>query len=286
MKYCILGSSGMLGRALYKECLKRNIDTVGIARKNADYNIDITNEKEIKEFLCKNRFDVVINTVAIVNHNICDEHPDISYMVNARPSSYLASLGDEIGYKYVYISTDGYFHGDGNSKHDEKAKPVFLNEYAKTKYIGEIFSLNSDKSLVVRTNIVGFKNEEQQTFVEWALSSIKNKEKMTLFEDYYTSSIPVSLFSSILLDLISKNACGLYNLASSEVFSKKDFILNLAKVFNLEMTDYSIGSVNNLPSKRANSLGLDTKKIEDCLKYKMPNLKECLLKLKEDYNDV
>ena len=109
---------------------------------------------------------------------------------------------------------------------------------------------------------------------------------MTLFEDYYTSPISVKLFSKSLLDLIENEAEGLYNLASSEVSSKKQFIEKLAQVFNIELKNVTNGSVTELKSKRANSLGLDVNKAETILGYKLPNLSEVIQQLKEEYDEL
>ncbi|MBQ6516177.1 SDR family oxidoreductase [bacterium] len=286
MRYCVIGSTGLLGQALIKESKKRGLDIVGIARTDADFDIDITNDSELEQFLQKNRFDVVINTVAIVNHKICDDFPEKAYIVNARPSAILAELSKMLGFKYVYISTDGYFSGDKNKKHNENSPVEFFNEYARTKYCGERFALTNPNSLITRTNIVGFKGADVPTFFEWALNAVKNQDEMTLFDDYFTSSISVAQFSSALFDLINKNATGLYNVASSEVSSKKQFIEKMAEVFGLDLKNAKTGSVASLNSKRADSLGLDVTKAESLLGYKLPDLKEVLTKLKEEYNEL
>src|SRR5574344_112163 len=269
MNYCILGSTGLLEQDIIKKYKKRNINVIGVARKNSDFNLDITDISLITDFLKSHNFDVIINTVAIVNHNICNDNPSFAYITNSRPSSILANLSDELGFKYVFISTDGYFSNDFDKKHSENAHILLLNEYARTKYCGEKFALLAKNSLVIRTNIIGYKNSGDLTFLEWILSAIKKNEEIVLFNDYFTSSICVSLFSKALLDLISKNAKGLDNLASSEVLSKKEFIEKFAK-FNKLPLKATIGSVKQLKPKRPDSLGLDVSKAENILKYKLP----------------
>ncbi len=286
MKVCILGATGLLGQALVKECGKRNYDVVTVARKNTDIELDITDEKQLLDYFNANVFDVVVNTVAIVNHKICDDNPHLAYMVNARPNAFLSDLSKIKKFKLVYISTDGYFYGDKDLKHDENAQVHFLNEYARTKFLGEQFTLTNSNNLVTRTNIVGFKNAQTPTFFEWALNAVKNKDEITLFEDYYTSSISVSQFAKSLFDLISIDSCGLFNLASSEVSSKKQFIEKMSEIFDLNLENAKTGSVNQLSSKRADSLGLNVTKAERTLGYKLPNLEEVLVQLKEEYDEL
>ena len=287
MKVLVLGSTGLLGQALIKEIKKRKFNYVGVALKNADINVDITDDDRLCECINTTRPDVLINTCAIVNHKICDDDILAAYKVNARPSSILVKLAKEYNFKYVYISTDGYFVDDRDKAHDENAPMTFLNEYARTKFLGEAFSLTDENALVIRTNIVGFRGVPQMpTFVEWAIQMLKNGEKMTLFDDYFTSSISVALFSKALFDLILKDINGRINLASSSVSSKKEFIEELAKQFSFSLSNTKTGSVSSLSSKRADSLGLDVSKAERILGYKLPNLQAVIAQLKEEYSHV
>lgn len=288
MRIIILGGTGLLGQALQKEIQIRNYEVITVARNNADYCVDITDDLKLEELINKTKPNIIINACAIVNHKFCDENPDCAYKTNARPSAILAKLAKEYNFKYVYISTDGYFNGDTNLKHSESSQVELLNEYARTKYVGEIFSLTNRDSLVVRTNIVGFRGKKNQpTFVEWVVNSLKNKETITLFDDYYTSSITVTQFSKSLLDIIEKDISGVINLASSEVFSKKDFIETLADKFGFSLENTKTGKVSSLTtSKRADSLGLDVSKAENILGYKLPTLDEVIIQLKKEYDNV
>lgn len=277
----------MLGQALKKEAVRRGINTISVARKNADYCLDITNDKELSDCLANEKPDTVINACAIVDHKACDENPSMAYRVNARPSSILADLSRQHGFKYVYISTDGYFHGDRREKHKENAPVLLLNEYARTKYLGEKLAETNSDSLIVRTNIVGFRgNAAQPSFAEWAINALKNEEKMTLFDDYFTSSISVAQFSSAFFDLLKHNVSGRINLASSEVFSKREFIEKLADVFGLSLKNTTVGSVKQLStSRRADSLGLDVSLAEEILGYTLPDLHDVIFQLKKEYTN-
>ena len=284
-KILLLGSTGLLGQALLKEAKRRNIEIVGVAHFNADFNLNITHDNALTKLIQEQKPNVVINTCAIVNHKLCDEDTKLAYDVNARPSAVLANLADEFGFYYVYISTDGYYNGDGNLKHSPEDKIWLLNEYARTKFAGEKFALTNKQALVVRTNIVGFRGKkEQPTFVEWVINSFKSCAEMTLFDDYYTSSITVTQFSKALFDLIGKKPSGILNLASSEVASKEKFIKELANVLGFTLNNPKIDSVKNLTtSKRADSLGLDVSVAENLLGYNLPDLKEVISQINSEY---
>lgn len=287
LTFLVLGATGLLGKALVKEIKKNNFSCIGIARTGADINFDILNSQLLKSCLLDIRPNVVINACAIVNLDLCEKNPAIAYQINSRPSSIISSLASELDYKYIYVSTDGYFD-DGNQIHDEHAKVVLFNEYARTKYLGECLSLLDEKSMVVRTNIIGFRGDKSRlTFIEWLLDKLIKKEKIVLFNDYFTSSISVSLFSKALIDLILKDFSGVINLASREVFSKKQFIEEFSNQFFLPIENYTVGSVLSLTgARRARYLGLDVSFAEQILGYKLPTLKEVVASLKEEYQHV
>ena len=283
IKFIVLGSTGMLGQELTRYLSNLGNDVVCVARKNADYNFDVADDEKLLNCFETEKPDVIINTVAIVNLNACETDKGEAYMVNSRPASIISDYCLENDIYFIQISTDHYYYGDGDKKHLETDKISLLNEYARTKYLAELLALNNPNSLVIRTNIVGFRGGKNDTFVEWALNSLKSQESINVFEDYYTSSIDVHNFSRILYDLIKDKPSGIYNIASSEVFSKKDFIFSLADSFNLSKSNCHPSKINNDGLKRATSLGLNTDKVENEVGYILPTLKEVTDSLKKSY---
>jgi len=281
----LLGSTGLLGQALLKEIKSRNLDVIGVARRGADINFDISDQDALSALIKDGKFSVIINACAIVNYQLCEEDKKSAYLVNSRPSAILANLAKEVNARYIFISTDGYYNGDKDFKHKEGDKILLLNEYTRTKYCGEVFTLTNPDSLVIRTNIVGFRGKrDMPTFVEWAIDSMKNGIEMILFNDYYTSSISATQFSGALCDLIDKKINGVINLASSQVSTKALFIYKLAEKFGFKLNNAKEGSVNILMPKRASSSGLDVSKAEGILGYHLPGLEEVTEQLLKDYH--
>lgn len=288
MKAVVLGSTGMLGQALIKEGRERGCNIVGVARGNADINIDVTNDSLLRELISTERPDVLINTVSIVSLVLCEEKPSYAYMVNSRPASILGDICHEKDVYYVHISTDHYFTGDKEKPHDEASPIKILNEYARTKYAGERFALLNADALVIRTNIVGFRGiKDQPTFVEWVIQSLEKKVPLTLFDDFFTSSIHVKQFSSTLFDIINKQSKGVLNLASRDVCSKKVFIEAVAARMGYSIFHAKTGSVLNMSGvPRAESLGLDINKAEAILGYRLPSMMEVVDSLISEYKEI
>ena len=275
----VLGSTGMLGQALVQELSKRKKKVIGLARKNADISIDITDHAQLISAIETIKPDVIINTVAIVNLAYCQNNAKQCYLINAKPSWILSNCCTTNNVKYVYISTDHFFSGDKDRRHSEDADINLCNVYAMTKYMGEEYALLNENALAVRTNIVGFRhNKAAPTFVEWIIQALNSGEAIALFDDYYTSSIDVKTFSKALCDLITNNAKGLINLASRQVVSKKMFIQAFADKIQLPLKNVTSGSVTDIADgiERNESLGLDVTLAETILDYPLPTLADVI----------
>jgi dTDP-4-dehydrorhamnose reductase len=286
MKLLVIGSTGLLGQALISEIKERGMEVVGIARSGADISCDITDKKSLENNIATIEPDIIINCAALVNLNECEKNPEYAYMINARPASIISEIATENDLYFIQISTDHYYTGDGNLKHNEDETVRLLNEYARTKFAAEKFALTCPNSLIVRTNIVGFRNKEgTSTFTEWVIENIKNRTPMTLFDDYFTSSIHVKQFSSSLLDIIEKKHTGVLNLASREVSSKKTFISALAEKMGVELTNSATGSLVDAGGEitRAESNGLDVEVAESILGYKLPALDDVITCILQEY---
>lgn len=288
MKVLLIGSTGMLGQALYSKIVEEKYKIVTVARTKSDYNIDLLYDwARLDKVIDKENPDIIINTAAITNLLECQQDPGKAYTINASIPGRIAEKCKITGAYFIQISTDHYFKSKERKMHDENEIVDLINEYARTKYAGEVFSLTYHNSLVIRTNIVGYRNlKNRPTFIEWVLKSLENDQMITGFEDFYTSSIDVYHFAEILLELINKRVNGLINVASSDVLSKYEFIYSLASLIGKK--DYvqkgKMELLGNVP--RANSLGLNTKKLKKILQsQKIPTSNQVIHKLVEKYKE-
>jgi dTDP-4-dehydrorhamnose reductase len=279
MKVLIFGATGMLGKALMKEGLKRGLDVIGAARRNSYATCDISSDSSIEKIFAEHNPSLVINAAAITNISACDCSPK-AWAVNARAVSVLADLCNKHNVRFVQISTDHYFVGDKDKKHSENSQVSLVNDYARQKYAAERYALAGTKSLVIRTNVVGFRAWGEETFAQWAIGVIRDDKPAVLFDDFYTSSIDVWSCSRAVYDLIAKEVSGIVNIASREVFSKKKFIHAMAGIKGRKLTKTVTGSVSSLgPIRRAESLGLDVSLAEDILNYKLPTMLDVITAL-------
>lgn len=257
----------MLGQEIIRFFKKQNVHCDGIARKSATYNLDIINNfEDIKHIILKNKYDLIINAIALVNLEECEKNPQIAYMINADFPYKIIKICENLNTYFVHISTDHYYNNDFKKLHSETDRVELLNEYAKSKYQGEEFIKNYDNVLIIRTNIIGFRRKGNLTFIEWVIDSLNKNKTIIGYEDMFTSSIDVQTFVSILNKVVLNKETGIINIAADGVVSKYDFIYALASKFQKQNL-ISKGNLKNDTLIRCNSLGLSVGNLKNKYPY-------------------
>ena len=279
----VLGATGMLGKATSAYLKSKNIDVIGLSRHGPDIKCDIDLDPQcIINSIKSIKPELVINCAALVSLEKCELNPEKAYNINALAVKYIKEACSYINCKFIHISTDHYYNNDGNFLHKENDPVLLLNKYSETKFKGEKYALEYNDSLVIRTNVTGFRDEiDRPTYIEWLIKTLKSKSNIKLYTDFYTSTIdPLSLIENAIMASQKVNQT-ILNIASSNALSKKDFALLVAERLSIELDWAEDGSVKELKPKRCNSLGLDCSKAEGILSKKMPNSSEVVDKLLE-----
>jgi dTDP-4-dehydrorhamnose reductase len=292
LKIAIFGGTGLLGSNLVKLYSKHDVRSFSrghsnnVSRiKNNIINFDDLIE-ELSSYFDFWKPDIIINTVAIVSLQKCENNYDIANNVNCDIAIKISKVSKKYNSYFIHISTDHYY--DDNLKiHSEQEEIILKNNYAITKFNAEKgIKKNNNKAIIVRTNIVGFRRGTSESFFEWLISSLKNNEKIYLYTNYYTSPISVKHLGKILLKCYEKNLSGTYNIASSMVIDKYKFGLKVAKKFGFSAINIiatEVTKTSNDDLQRALSLGLDVSKIESALHEKMPTIDENINTLYSEY---
>ena len=293
MKIAIIGGTGLLGSNLVRS-LSRTNDVRAFSRirsKNVPDGLNTTIDFNYLESSLSRHFlswkpDIIINTIAVVNIKECESSYSMAYYINCDIAVQLARVAASIDSYFIHISTDHFFN-DELKVHSESASVTLLNNYARTKYDAEQSVLKENKfSLIVRTNIIGFRRRAARSFFEWLIFSLKAGEKVELFSNYYTSPISVGLIGNILVECYKARLIGIFNIGSSEVIDKYSFGLKVAEKFKFSTDQISSGIAANdgsLGFKRALTLGLDVTKVEYQLGRAMPNIDDTIENLYCDY---
>ncbi len=132
MKLLVIGSAGRLGAALMRE-YQGKFYVAGFNHSQ----LDLSNFGKIREKLGETDFDVLINTAAFTNVDLCETQPDHAFRINAEASRVLAEICGEKNAKLIHFSTDYVFDGEKRAPYTEEDEANPISIYGESKLAGE-----------------------------------------------------------------------------------------------------------------------------------------------------
>lgn len=240
MKILIIGASGQVGLALYKEHGLKGHTVLGTYfESNNKYpknvvQMDITNFRSlnaIKEYSP----DVVYLASANTNVDFCEKNPQESFKTNVKSVKYIADICDKIRTKLVFFSTDYVFDGiEGN--YNERSVPNPICEYGKQKLISEFIVLTTNsKNLVIRTNAVYGNDVSRKNFVLRLKSNLEAGAEVKIPSDEYCTPTYTSNLAKSASELaLKKESSGVYHITGNELISRYNFARKIAEVFQCD----------------------------------------------------
>ncbi len=176
----VTGANGQLGKTINELFLKNedNLDFSFVTKAE----LDITKELTVEQFFKNNRFDYCINCAAYTNVEQAEKTPETAYKVNAEGVKYLAKVCKETSTILIHISTDYVFDGEKIGPYTNEDKPNPINEYGKSKLIGEQHIQEIlEKFFIVRTSWL-YSKKHGNNFYRTILKKA-NKEKELFVTD-------------------------------------------------------------------------------------------------------
>ena len=207
MKISIIGASGFIGKSLY-EYLSKELPAgskiTGTYYKNPHSHLrhlDITKGGRVKTYLIKTAPDYVIFLAGNKDVARCEADPVFSYEINAAPIHNLihAIKDDNLKTRVLLFSTDYVFRGKcGN--YEDTAKPIPVTNYGRSNLISEEEIIKSGiECKIIRTGAV---MGNGASFYDWLVSSLRNNERIPLFNNVTYSPTPIILLNEIVREIL------------------------------------------------------------------------------------
>ena len=280
MKTLVLGGSGFVGYYITKYF--KGISTSS-SQKEGYIKLDITNEMEVKEILQNIKPELVINSAAIADVDLCEKEADKAMLVNGTSVEWLAELSSKINAKFIQISTDYVFDGE-KGDYTENDKPNPINQYGKSKLVGENNALKYD-SIVLRIEMPYGVNlsKNKNVFFESVLRSFKQKKPVNAATDQIISPTFVEDVPRAINTLVENNQSGIFHLASKEKLSRYEFVEKIADVFGFSREGINPTSLDYFKfiANRPKKTSLNIDKISKIVK--IDYLEENFRKIKNAY---
>ena len=260
-------------------------------------NLDIANSSKIRDILEKMKPDIVINTAGINNVDYCEKYPDEAMKINIQAVKEICQITDDIGIKFVQLSSDSVFDGTKQSPYEEGDETKPINYYGKTKIESEKIVLENPNNVVARASVLyGYlpynlsqiesSSKKSINFGQWLINKLILNEKVKIITDEYSSPIIADDFARSILHIIKHEGEGIFHSAPKLQITRYDFSIKIAKALGLSLK--LIEPVSNKELGRDVNTGsnkcLNSEKLSNNLNYKFLTLDESLDLLKTQFN--
>lgn len=245
MKILVTGYTGQLGYDVVQQGLKRGLNMVGAGSKD----LDITNQVEVFDYVKKLNPDAIVHCAAYTAVDNAEDDSSICWNVNVEGTKYLAKIANDINAKFMYISTDYVFNGEGENPFNESDEPNPIGYYGETKYHGEqeVQSL-LDEWFIVRISWVFGINGNN--FVKTMLRLAETRSELNVVGDQVGSPTYTFDLARLLIDMIQSDKYGIYNVTNEGYCSWAEFAKEIFKQANVDVKVHSI-STEEYPTRAA-----------------------------------
>lgn len=276
----VTGARGQLGHDIVKELTNHNIKY--IATDSDD--LDITDEKMVKDFFENHSISHVIHSAAYTQVDKAEVEKELNHKINVYGTSNIVNECMKYDIPMVYFSTDYIFGGEGSEPYhvDDKANP--LGEYAKSKYEGELLVKKLNKYYIVRISWVFGINGNN--FIKTMLKLAETKNELNIVSDQIGSPTYTVDLSKLIIDMIQTDKYGVYHATNEGFVSWADFAREIFKRTNKNVVVHNVTTEEyNAKALRPKNSRLDKSKLVENGFSKLPTWQDALDRFLKELNN-
>ena len=282
MKILITGVNGLVGNSLYK-LLEESDHIVYSSSRNieglAKYKVDITNKNEVDSFFESEKPDLVINSAAMADVDLCEEERELCWKVNVEGVQNLVDMCNRYGSHLTHISTDYIFDGNKESGiYLENDNPNPQGYYAESKLEGERIILDSNISHSILRTILVYGLHNKPNIVTFLKSYLEEGKSVNLVSDQVRMPTFVDDLSRACISASEKKARGVFHICGPEQMSYLDIGNRIAEYFSFDKSLINHVQTKDLnqKAKRPFRTGFDLQKSKEKLNYIPTNFEDSL----------
>ena len=259
MKILITGSNGLLGQKLLHKLRKDYfVELIATSkggnrvtdRSNYTYfDLDITNNDAVAKLIESEKPQVVINTAAMTNVDLCEDRKNACDALNIDAVKYLADACVNIDAHLIQISTDFIFDGE-DGPYTEEDIPNPLSYYGLSKLKSEqLLQAHSVKWTILRTIIVFGVGEKlnRGNIVLWAKGALEKGDSLNIIDDQFRAPTLAEDLADICILAAKKKALGIFNASGKDLMSIYEIVERIAKHYG-----NSIDNLNKISTATLN----------------------------------
>lgn len=290
MKILITGSNGLLGQKIVHKlrqhpgveliATSRGENRLGEKQGYQYHPLDISNREEVADVVAQFRPEVIINTAAMTNVDVCEQRPEECDQLNIAGVQNLLAACEANNIHLIHLSTDFIFDGK-DGPYDEEAVPAPLSHYGQSKLTAEkLISESKVPWAILRTVLVYGVAEEmsRSNIVLWAKGALEKGQPINVVDDQYrTPTLAEDLADGCILAALQK-AEGIYNISGAEMMSILELVERVADFWQLDRSIIRAVSSDTLSqaAKRPPKTGFILDKAKRDLGYQPHSFEEGL----------
>ncbi|TCK04462.1 dTDP-4-dehydrorhamnose reductase [Phorcysia thermohydrogeniphila] len=268
MRYLVIGKNGQLGKEFLRKLSEKvNVEVIAVGREECD----ISNLEQVLSLFSTTKPDVAINCAAYNFVDKAEEDYVTAIKVNSLGIRNLAFASKKYKSFLVHYSTDYVFDGmKRNGLYTEEDTPNPLNEYGKSKLLGEkLLKEETDNFLLFRVSWVY--GDGKQNFIYKLLTWAKDREYLMISNNEVSVPTSTKTIVEMTLKALDADLKGLYHLTNSGYASRYEWAKKVLQVKGIRKVIYPVSSeVFNLPAKRPEFSAMSNSKLAKTLDVEIP----------------
>lgn len=213
MRVVIIGANGQLGADLMDAFAADA--PIGLEHRI----FDIEHPAAIATMLLVHKPDVVVNTAAFHNVDLCETRPDRAFAVNALAVDQLAAQCAASGVAFAHVSTDYVFEGETDRPYVESDAARPISAYGISKYAGELLvRRRCERSFIFRTSgLYGVRGSSVKgyTFIERMLTGAAEGKPLRVVDDVTFSPSYTRHVAAAMREIIARERYGTYHVTNA-----------------------------------------------------------------------
>lgn len=259
-KVLVTGANGQLGRCL--QVLSNISGDISFLFTDSN-QLDIRDKEKLRNYFLENdKIDYVINCAAYTNVENAEKESKDSFLVNAEAVKNVAEVCQKYDTILLHISTDYVFDGNKNTPYTEEDIPNPINEYGKSKLLGEQYIQGVlEKYFIVRTSWLY--SQFGKNFYKTILNKSNTEKKLTITTTEIGTPTNANDLANFLFHIIEtgNKKYGVYHFSNLGSATWYDFAKEILKV-SRKLNNLKLEKTDNYPTfaKRPKYSVLDKKK--------------------------
>ncbi len=245
MRILITGANGLLGQKLVTLLQQdKNVHLIATARNTLIqqihsgefHQLDITNNSQVNAVIANTKPDVIINTAAMTQVDLCETEHEACIANNVTAVGHLIESCEKSKAHLIHISTDFIFDGSRGPL-DENEEPCPVNFYGESKLAAEqLIRFSTIDWSILRTVLVyGVTSDmSRSNIVLWVKESLEEGKKISVVNDQWrTPTLAEDLAMGCYLAALKK-AKGVFNISGKDFMTPYDIAIRTSAFFKLD----------------------------------------------------